>query len=142
MRDRAFFDTNILIYLANEDSPFHLRAVKKFKEIIGKYELWISRQVLREYSVIMTRSGIVEKPISSTEVALDIERWETIFQIADETEEVTSILVELIKMYGIKGKKIHDANIVATMMSVSIQVLFTFNTNDFKKFKEIQLVTI
>lgn len=57
MPDKIFLDTNILVYLANEDSPFHLRSVEKFKEIAAKSELWISRQVLREYAVVMTRPG-------------------------------------------------------------------------------------
>ena len=116
MPAKIFVDTNILVYLANEDAPFHLRSAEKFKEVAGKSELWISRQVLREYAVVMTRPGIVENPLSSKEVASDIEKWESIFQIADETEEVTGILVELIKAHDIKGKKIHDANIVAAMM--------------------------
>ncbi len=90
----------------------------------------------------MTRPGIVEKPLSSNEVASDIEKWESIFQIADETEEVTGILVELIKAHDIKGKKIYDANIVAAMMANSIQTLFTLNVDDFKKFKKIQLIAI
>jgi predicted nucleic acid-binding protein len=101
MPDKIFVDTNILVYLANEDSSFHLRAAEKFKKITGKSELWISRQVLREYAVVMTRPGIVEKPLSSKEIASDIEKWESIFQIADETEEVTGILVELIKVHNI-----------------------------------------
>ena len=142
MQDKIFLDTNILVYLANEDSPFHSEVLKKFKEIAGKYELWISRQVLREYAVVMTRQGIVEKPLSSNEIVSDIEKWTSIFQVADETEEVTQNLVELIEHYDIKGKKIHDTNIVATMMANSIPNLFTLNTNDFKKFIKIQLITV
>ena len=140
MQDKIFLDTNILVYLANEDSPFHPEVSEKFKEIVGKYELWISRQVLREYAVVMTRQGIVEKPLSSNEIVSDIEKWTSIFQVADETEEVTQNLVELIERYDIKGKKIHDTNIVATMMANSIPNLFTLNTNDFKKFIKIQLI--
>ena len=109
MPDKIFFDTNILVYLANEDSPFHIEVAKTFKEIAGESELWISRQVLREYAVVMTRHGIVEKPLSSKEIVSDMEKWGSLFQVADETEEVTKILVELIKTYNIKGKSIHDA---------------------------------
>ena len=39
MPDKIFVDTNILVYLANEGSPFHLRAAEEFKEIAGKSEL-------------------------------------------------------------------------------------------------------
>ena len=142
MHDKVFIDTNILVYLANEDSPFHLGATEMFKKIAGKCELWISRQVLREYAVVMTRPGIVEKPLSSKDVASDIEKWESIFLIADETEETTRTLVQLIKSYDIKGKKVHDTNIVATMIGNSIQTLFTLNADDFRKFIEIELVTL
>ena len=142
MRDKAFLDTNILVYLANKDSPFHSGVTGKFKEIINTYELWISRQVLREYAVVMTRSGTVEKPLSPENVASDIEKWKNAFHVADETEETTRILVELIKSYKITGKNIHDANIFATMMANSIQTLFTLNTGDFQKFKDLTLITI
>ena len=109
MQDKVFLDTNILVYLSNEDSSFHQDATRTFEKLAGEYELWVSRQVLREYAVIMTRPDIIEKPLSSTEVATDIEKWQSIFQIADETEDVTKILLDLIKTYDIKGKKIHDA---------------------------------
>lgn len=142
MRDKVFLDTNILIYLVNEDSPFHDNVSNKFKEIASKGEIWISRQVLREYAVAMTRSGTVEKPLSPENVASDIEKWKNTFHVADETEETTRILVELIKSYKITGKNIHDANIFATMMANSIHALFTLNTDDFQKFKDLTLITI
>ncbi len=142
MQDKIFLDTNILVYLVNEDSPFHANVSKKFSEIRHGHQFWISRQILREYAVVMTRPGIMEKPLSSEELVSDIEAWKRIFQIADETEQVTDRLTDLIKNFNIKGKRIHDANIVATMLTNSISKLFTVNLNDFKKFKEIDIVTI
>ena len=144
MPDKVFFDTNILVYLANEDSSFSDRIEKKFREIIKTYgcEIYISRQILREYAVVMTKPGIIENPLTPEEVVLDIEKWSEIFQVLDETEETTQVLLKLIKTYNIKGKKIHDANIVATMIVNSIKNLFTLNINDFKNFKEIQLISI
>lgn len=139
MQDKVFLDTNILVYLSNKDCSFHQETVKTFKKIAGKYDLWISRQILREYAVIMTRSDILEKPLSSEEVTTDIEKWQSIFQIADETEDVTKTLLNLIKTYDIKGKKIHDANIIATMLVNGIDLLYSFNSDDFTRFEEIKL---
>ena len=68
MKDKVFLDTNILVYLANEDSSFHAVVKDKFKELAAKSELWISRQVLREYAVVMSRSGIIEKSLTSGEI--------------------------------------------------------------------------
>jgi len=139
MRDKIFVDTNILVYLSNEDSSFHVEVNKKFIEISAQYELWISRQVLREYAVVMSSPAIIEKPLTAEEVVQDIEKWGKIFKIADETSEVTEILKKLIKEYDLKGKRIHDANIVATMLANLINKLYTLNIDDFKKFKGIEL---
>ena len=142
MQDKVFLDTNILIYLVNEDSPFHDNVLNKFKEIASRNELWISRQILREYAVVVTRPGTVEKPLSPEIIASDIENLKDTFHVADETEETTRILIELIKSYKITGKNIHDANIFATMTANSIRNLFTLNTGDFQKFNDLILITI
>jgi hypothetical protein len=52
---------------------------KRFKEVTLSHEIWISRQVLREYAVVMTRQGFVEKPLSSEDVVMDIKQWSSCF---------------------------------------------------------------
>ena len=142
MQDKIFIDTNILVYMANEDSPFYSKVRKIFETIAGDYELWISRQILREYTVIMTRPESLEKPITPEEVISDLEKFENIFYIADENKKVTENLKKLIRNYKLIGKRIHDANIVATMEANSISVLFTLNLDDFKNFKGISLLDL
>ncbi|MHB8337840.1 MAG: type II toxin-antitoxin system VapC family toxin [Ignavibacteriaceae bacterium] len=142
MPDKIFFDTNILVYLSSQESPFHLRVLEKVKELFDKYEIWISRQVLREYAVVMTNSSLLQKPLSSDEVEKDMEKWGSIFRVADEIEETTKYLRELIVLFDVKGKNIHDANIIATMKTYNIERLFTLNLKDFKRFNEIKLIQI
>lgn len=72
----------------------------------------------------------------------DLIKWESIFSVANETEEVTKNLLKLISIYTICGKRIHDANIVATMITYSITNLLTLNREDFKNFKEINLMRL
>ncbi len=141
-KERIFLDTNILVYLANEDSVFHSAALLKFKEVSCNHEIWISRQVLREYAVVMTREGLVEKPLPSEEIVIDIKQWSNCFNVADETRAVTDMLLEIIEKYKIKGKKVHDANIVATMEVNEIKKLFTMNIEDFKQIEDIELITV
>ena len=55
--DAVFVDTNVLVYAAVEDSPMHETARKAIAEYSSRSTpMWVSRQVLREYMVIMTRS--------------------------------------------------------------------------------------
>ncbi len=142
MADKLFIDTNILVYLANESSEFHHRTLIKFQHLAASHHLFVSRQIIREYAVIMTRPGILEFPLTPDEVVEDIEQWKSSFEIVNETEDVTDKLMFLIKKYDLKGKRIHDANIVATMLVHRISLVFTANEGDFKKFDEIDIVTI
>jgi predicted nucleic acid-binding protein len=136
----VFLDTNILVYLANEDFPFHSEVLAKFKAISAGHEIWISRQVLREYAMVMTREGLVEKPLSPEEVVEDIKQWSACLRVADETISVTDALLSLITKYNIKGKKVHDANIAATMKVNGIKKLFTVNVKDFSQIEDLEFI--
>ena len=142
MKDKIFLDTNILVYLSDEGEEFHKTVKVLFTDIIKKYEIWISRQILREYAVVVSRKAFVEKPLEPREIIDDIEKWQKLFHVIDETPDITKNLKDLILKYDLKGKRIHDANIVASMMKFSIPLLFTFNVKDFQGFKEIKVMDI
>ena len=98
MPDKIFFDTNILVYLSNEDSPFHAKIQDEFSKYLNSNtQIWIYRQILREYAVVMTRPENVEHPLNKHEIADDLKKWQKIFNVADEAEEVTKELIELIR---------------------------------------------
>lgn len=140
MKDNLFLDTNILVYYMNKDSDLNKEVKQVFQIVKDKYNLWISRQILREYAVIVSRSDFMEKALDSEVVADDLEAWENELNVADETEEVTMNLRKLIKQYKISGKKIHDANIVATMITNDIKYILTYNKEDFNRFEEIEIM--
>ncbi|MDD2716188.1 MAG: PIN domain-containing protein [Candidatus Wallbacteria bacterium] len=140
MKDKLFLDTNILVYLANEDADNHEEVKTAFSRIMKEAELWISTQVLREYAVVMTRTGYLKRALKPSEAVEDIEKWLKIFKIAGESPETTAILLNLIKKYDLKGKRIHDANIVASMIETGIKKIFTYNRADFAIFKEIKII--
>jgi len=137
---KLFIDTNILVYLSNESSAFHAPVLAQFTKLAEEYALYISRQVLREYAVIMTRPGIVAEPLTPDEVVEDMKKWQDLFTILDETFEVTNKLQDLVSTYQLKGKRIHDANIAATMIVHAIPCLLTMNVEDFQKFEEISII--
>lgn len=73
---------------------------------------------------------------------MDIRQWSSCFKVADETEAVTHFLVEMIVKYNVKGKRIHDMNVAATMKAYSIKKLFTLNTRDFDQVEDLELISI
>ncbi|UBF24523.1 hypothetical protein K9N68_22920 [Kovacikia minuta CCNUW1] len=51
----VFVDTNILVYANLALSPFHVQAVERLQVFNDQgIDLWLSRQVLREYLSAMT----------------------------------------------------------------------------------------
>lgn len=133
-----FLGTNVLIHANVAGSSLHLAAQK----VITDYDqagidLWISRQVLREYLAALTRPQVYSKPIRIATLADDIVRFQRNFQVAEDSSSVTEGLVVLMKRFRIGGKQVHDANIVATMQHYGITQLLTHNITHFDRFSKI-----
>jgi len=135
MGDNALFiDTNILVYANVIETPFHeqtLAAINTAHDA-GR-TIWISRQVIREYLVTLTRPQFFENLPRAT-VLKQVEQFIARFQVADDTASVSKQLVKLMSDFKIGGKQVHDANIVATMLAYDIPCLLTHNTKDFRQF--------
>ena len=134
----VFLDTNILVYANVSESPFHQAALQKIQNFYDTgIDLWISRQVLREFLMTLTRPQTFVNP---RPVAIVIERvrfFQTQFRVAEDTPEVTEQLLSLMEEIAIGGRQVYDANIVATMLVYGIPQLLTHNTGDFGRFSEL-----
>ncbi|QEA39103.1 type II toxin-antitoxin system VapC family toxin [Pistricoccus aurantiacus] len=99
----------------------------------GGRTLWISRQIIREYLVTMTRPQTFEN-LSKATVLEQVDQFVEHFHIADDTATVTNQLTRLVNDFPIGGKQVHDANIVATLLAYDIPCLLTHNIKDFERF--------
>jgi predicted nucleic acid-binding protein len=133
--NRLFLDTNVLVYLCIQTAPFYTvtRAVLD-QARQNKFELWISRQVMREYLATVTRSQSFMAPLPIAAALGDVNRFLAAFHIAEDGPTVTPELVSLLGSVPCLGKQIHDANIVATMMAHGIPNILTNNIADFSRF--------
>ena len=135
---RIFIDTNILVYANLARSPFHNQAIARLREFENnELDLYVSRQVLREYLAAMTRPGALTDEIPVSSLIQDVRGFESSLIVFDDGPEVTAKLLETIEQNSVAGKQIHDANIVATMLVHEIPALLTHNTDDFKRYKKI-----
>jgi predicted nucleic acid-binding protein len=134
----VFLDTNVLVYATVPESPLHLLALNTIQNLEqAGHELWISRQVLREYMATLTRPQVFTEPISTQALTAAIRSFQIRFQIAEDNLQVTERLLSLMEEIFSGGKQVHDANIVATMLVYKIPQLLTRNTNDFARFSEL-----
>jgi predicted nucleic acid-binding protein len=139
MASQAYFvDTNVLVFAASSTAPLHQRASEELRrrDEAGQ-ELWLSRQVLREYLATLSRPQTFAKPRHARELVGDIRYFLSHFQLAEEGSAVTEKLLELIQTVEVGGKQIHDANIVATMLANGIPTLLTHNVGDFSRFGDL-----
>lgn len=133
----VFLDTNILVYANVDESPFHQMALQAIQtRYEAGVEMWVSRQVLREYLTTLTRPQVFANP---RPVAITIERvrfFQTQFRIAEDSLQVTERLLTLMEQVPVGGRQVHDANIVATMQAYGIGQLLTHNVADFNRYQE------
>ena len=135
---KVFIDTNALIRATVATAPLHTEANRTITRLYEDgVELWISRQVLREYLVNIMRDQSYAQPVAPEVAVSQVKAFEERFRVADETAQVTQQLLALIRQYPMGGKQIHDANIVATMLVYGIGALFTHNISDLKRFSDI-----
>jgi predicted nucleic acid-binding protein len=134
----VFVDTNVLIYANLALSPFHAAATDALHLLnAAGAQVWISRQVLREYLAGMTRPGALTGTISTADLVADIRSFSEQFFVAEDGPGVTDELVGLFTAVPMAGKQVHDANIVATMLANGIHRLLTHNVDDFKRFAKL-----
>ena len=103
--------------------------------------LAVSGQILREYLVVATRPVDVNGlGLDVRDATANVSEFLRRLDLYDETEAVSERLCRLARIHDLRGKRIHDANIVATMMAHGIRALVTQNLEDFAPFDEIAIV--
>ena len=138
-----FVDTNVLLTATDDSRELHSEATQLLEVSSQDLRLAASGQVVREYLVVATR------PIENNGLGLDVQDAEANvneflrrLELFDETEEVSRRLRQLAITHCLRGKRLHDANIVATMAVHGIFTLVTQNGRDFMPFEDIAIVAI
>lgn len=103
---KAFIDTNVLLRGMIARMPLHETANQTIHNLWDTdIELWISRQVVREYLVQVTHPNTLRPPFSLAQVMETVDVIQTFFRIADETQAVTANLFNLIQSYPTGASK-------------------------------------
>ena len=131
----VFVDTNVLTRATIVSAPLHQAAQEALDGLTESgAELWISAQVICEYMVNTTREQSYSQAIPMLQVLEQIKRFRAAFKVAEETTAVLDKMLELAAIAPLRGKQIHDVNIVATMITYNVPALLTHNADDFKQF--------
>lgn len=136
--DRAVLDTNVLLAATDQGRSEHARAMAALNDwpAVGT-ALYTSGQILREYLSVATRParqnglGMGQADAVANVRALRERLW-----LMSESEKVCERLLALLESTQCAGKQVHDANVVATMLTHGIDTVVTINVDHFVRYKE------
>lgn len=142
--DLIFVDTNILLTATDESRQGH-KAARRLLSDSGTrgLHLAVSGQILREYLVVATRpldaNGL---GLATQEAIFNVNVFLRYVELYEESRASATRLREIGEALRLRGKRFHDANIVATMLVHGIRFLVTDNLSDFASFKDINSLAL
>ena len=135
-------DANVLVYAFDTKAPQHAAAsVLLDAGRTGATTLYVTLQVLCEFYSIVTNARRVLKPRSSADALAAISDMLGFLRVLPVPVTTIDEVMALLRRCPVTGGDIFDLPIVATMKLNAISRIYTFNTDDFKPFPEIEPLT-
>jgi predicted nucleic acid-binding protein len=135
-------DTNVLLRSSDANSPLQSLADTSVSQLLRQEnQLWITSQTIIEFWVVATRPlNVNGLGWSIAQTCAEVELILSQFPQIEETPQIFPYWFNLVKTYQLQGKRVHDARLVAVMLSHNITHLLTFNPDDFRNINEITVV--
>lgn len=138
-------DTNVLVYRADGDSPFHVPSANLINlGLRGEIPLCLAPQNLTEFYAVITNPKRVANPINPATARTEIEMYIQSQNIGKiyQTAGLMSKVLELINKTPITRHHIFDLQLVATMLINSVTRIYTFNAKHFRQYQELEVITL
>ena len=137
-------DTNILLrflYRADPGYPIVRAAVRKLRA--NDHQLYATSQNFTEFWNASTRpinrNGFGLTPLETDRL---LRRAERLFPLLPDLPSMYSEWRRLVRTYGVSGVQVHDARLVAAMISHGATHILTFNTADFARYAPEGIVAV
>lgn len=135
-------DTNVLLRHAESADPLNETCRHACRVLLGRnVELVLVPQVLYEFHVVATRPreqngwGMLAR-----EAVRQIDEARAMFPVLADSSAILDVWRALVLKYGIRGKRAHDARLVAAMEVHGASGLLTLNAADFGEFAAIAVL--
>ena len=137
-------DTNVLLRFTRQDDPNYQivqGAVHKL-EVEG-HEFRTTFQNFAEFWNVSTRA-IDQNGFGNTIVETDqfLQELELFSPLLPDSLDVYPVWRRLVVEYGVSGKQVYDARLVALMITHNVERILTFNTKDFTRYTAEGIVTV
>jgi predicted nucleic acid-binding protein len=135
-------DANVVLRAANPASPEHALVTGALATIAERGgRLFITPQVLMEFWSVATRPADVNgfgwpPDVVETEVRRILDT----FGRLDDTATSFHLWLYLVTTHQVRGRQVHDAHLVATLLGHEVTHLLTFNVGDFRRYPALVAV--
>jgi predicted nucleic acid-binding protein len=128
-------DTSVLARLANTADVHHAFAAKAVIELHRRGELLhITPQVLIEFRNVATRpTNANGLGLSPQDAETQAAAFETAFPLIADTPDIYLVWKNIVENFGIIGKQVHDARLLAVCRVHALSHLLTFNVAHFAR---------
>lgn len=136
-------DSNILLRLSQK-KHVHYQIARKAVITLRKSgeEICFVPQNIIEFWAVATRPAISNGlGLTIDETKSEIAKFKRLFKFYDDEAGVFAEWENLVTNYPTSGKNVHDARLVAAMLTHKITHLLTFNTKDFMRYSGISVVS-
>ena len=140
-RMRILVDTNILLRAIDRSQPLSVSARAALKHLHAEgTELCLTSQIVREFWNVCTRPAKERSGLGLSVDAADrhTRMIERLFTVLPDLPEAYTAWRKLVVRHGVSGAKVHDADIVAAMLTHQVMALLTFDVGDFARYPQIQ----
>ncbi len=140
---RWLVDTNVLLRLNEAEKECYVLTENALERLgLEGNTLCTTPQVLVEFWCTATRPVSVNG--MGWDTALTHKKVKAIqdqFALLPDNADIVSSWLSLVSSYDIKGKQVHDARLVAVMLTHGVSNILTYNFADFKGYTEITAVS-
>ena len=133
MRDRALFDTNILVYSIDNSHPIKKRIASDLIREYGKCDrLVLSTQVISEFYVVLTKKLKI-KPLDAKAIVQPLSGFETITISQKAINEAIDISI-------LNKLSFWDSLVIASAQCYNISTLFTEDLNSGQIVRGVKII--
>ncbi len=135
-------NTNVAFRLILQSDPQHSLATSALSRLRKRGEtVCITAQIMLEFQALATRpliaNGLGMAPAQAT---LEAKRLEAILPLLPDIPTIYPAWRILADSYGVIGRQVFDARLVAVMQEYGVSHLLTFNAKHFRQFSGIMVV--
>ena len=135
-------DTNVLLRTLQPAHPQRAVADVAIQRLAQRGEaLQIVPQNLVELWAVATRPTFVNGlGLTAAQTQGELTRLKSLFNLLTETPALYPVWESLVIAHQVVGKQTHDARLVAAMQVHGITSILTFNTTDFTRYRDIEVI--